>query len=139
MKWPTAMRNLGLLLATAALVPLALTVERYYRGQDRSLAQQLAIHHYERSSWFAMNAGKYEAVDPELAGKFRELAKWHYGRASGFVRMPAGDVAAESERDSEHDAVEYPLLERALKHDSSLREEKEEAAWGGRDSRSVSP
>ena len=94
--------------------------DRHRRGPDRALAQELVIHHFERSSWFAMNAGKYEAVDPDLARGFRESAAWHARRAREFQRMDAGEVAREAERDNEHDLADGRLRERALKLDPLL-------------------
>jgi hypothetical protein len=41
------------------VVVLGLAVERYLRGQDRELCPEMVIPHYERSSWFAMNAERY--------------------------------------------------------------------------------
>jgi hypothetical protein len=97
------------------------------RGQDRSLAQQLTIYHFERSSWFAMSAGKFESIDPELTRRFREVAAWHAQRAREFQRMNTRDVARESERDLENDIVEGQLLEQALRYDSDLGEKSNEA------------
>jgi hypothetical protein len=112
----------GLLLSIAAALAfvLGLSAGRLTRGPDRALAQELVIHHFERSSWFAMNAGKYEAVDPGLARRFRESAAWHARRAREFQRMDAGEVAREAERDNEHDLADGRLRERALKLDPLL-------------------
>jgi hypothetical protein len=119
-----------LLVAAAALgVVLWVSTERLTRGPDRALAQEFVIHHFERSSWFAMNAGKYVAVDPDLARKFRESAAWHARRAREFQRMEAGEVAREAELDNEHDLADGRLRERALKIDSLLS--KRGQATGG--------
>jgi hypothetical protein len=68
MRWPKGVRKLGLgllLVAAAALaVALGLAAERFTRGPDRALGQEMALHHFERSSWFALNAEKYAAIDP---------------------------------------------------------------------------
>jgi hypothetical protein len=93
---------------------------RLTRGPDRALAQELVIHQFERSSWFAMNAGKYEAVDPDLARKFRGSAAWHDRRAREFQRVDASNVAREAVRDTEHDLADGRLRERALKPDPLL-------------------
>src|SRR5262245_12322903 len=108
-------RNSGLALllvvATAAAVALGIRIERMTRGEDRALAQEMAIHHFERSSWFARNAGKYEGLDPELTRRFREAAEWHARRANEFRRMDTGNVAREAERDVEHDLADGRLME----------------------------
>lgn len=142
--WTSGLRLLHATVTISALVFAALTVERSLRDQDRSLAQQLTIHHFERSSWFAMNAGKYESIDPELTRRFREVAAWHARRAREFQRMDPGEVAGESERDLEHDRSEDPLLVRALKYDSILGKRGSEATGkaegnGGGESRTASP
>jgi hypothetical protein len=132
MGWSRALRYLGfrLLLAAAAVlaVVLGLTVERFIRGQDRQLCQEIVIHHFERSSWFAMNAEKYESIDPELTRRFKEVAAWHARRAREFQRMITSDVARESGRDLEHDRVEGRIMEQALKYNSILRKRSREAA-----------
>ncbi len=142
--WKGGLRLLLAAVAISALAFLAPAVERYLRGQDRSLAQELTIHHFERSSWFAMNAGKYEGIDPELTRRFREVAAWHARRAREFQRMDPGEVAGESERDFEHDRSEGPLLVRALKYDSILGKRGSEATGkaegnGGGESRTAPP
>jgi hypothetical protein len=112
----------GLLLVAAAALGVVLWVStvRLTRGLDRALAQEFVIHHFERSSWFAMNAGKYEAVDPDLAREFRESAVWHARRAREFQRMDAGEAVREAERDNEHDLADGRLRERELKLDPLL-------------------
>src|SRR5690349_3596731 len=99
MERPRASRNLGLglllVVAAATAVAVAPGVDRFARGRDRDLAQELVIHHFERSSWFALNAGKYEGLDAELSRGFRESAVWHARRAREFRRMSTGDVVRE--------------------------------------------
>jgi hypothetical protein len=123
MGWRRAVRNVGVRLLIAAAAVLAVvagvTVERFLRGHDRELCQAIVIHHFERSSWFAMNAEKYAGIDPELTRRFREVAAWHARRGREFQRMEMSDVARESERDLEHDQVEGRLIERAAKSGSS--------------------
>lgn len=109
---------LALIVAGAVFVGLA--ADRFTRGQDRALAQEVVIRHFERASWFAMNAGKYEGIDPELTQKFRESAAWHARRAREFQRMNTGEVPREAERDAEHDLSDGRLMERALRCDSLL-------------------
>src|SRR3954447_8397099 len=115
MEWKRAVRTLGvrsLIVAAAVLVvALGVAVERSLRGQDRELCQELVIHHFERSSWFAMNAEKYADIDPELTRRFKEMAAWHARRAREFQRMDPSNVAREAERDLEHDKVEGRLME----------------------------
>ena len=66
MEWRRAVRTLAvrsLVVAAAILVVvLALAVELSLRGQDRELCQEMVIQHYERSSWFAMNAEKWTST-----------------------------------------------------------------------------
>jgi len=131
MEWTRTLRPLGLGLLLIAGVALAVVLglhgERTTRGQDRALAQEVVIHHFERASWFAMNAGKYEAIDPELAQGFRESATWHASRAREFQRMNTGEVPREAERDAEHDLSDGRLMERALRCDTILRKNNDEA------------
>lgn len=131
MEWPRVLRNLGLglllIAGVAGAVVLGLTVERRTRGQDRALAQEVVIHHFERASWFAMNAGKYEGIDPGLADGFRDSAAWHARRAREFQRMNTVEVPHEAERDAEHDVVDGRLMVRALRCDSTLRRNRIEA------------
>lgn len=97
------------------------------------MAQELVIHHFERSSWFALNAGKYEGLDPELSHGFRASAVWHARRAREFQRMTTGDAVRESERDAEHDLADARLLERALRYDSLLGADDHAAGGPERD------
>lgn len=131
MTWPRAFRNLGLgllvVFVVAGAVVIGLAIERTTRGQDRALAQEIVIHHFERSSWFALNAGKYEGLDPDLAQGFRESATWHAHRAREFQRMNMADVPDETERDAEHDRSDCRLLERALRCDAVLSERSDAA------------
>jgi hypothetical protein len=132
MEWRRAVRTLvvcSLVVATAVLVVVSgLAVERSLRGQDRELCQELVIHHFERSSWFAMNAEKYADLDPELTRRFKEIAAWHAKRAREFQRMETSNVAREAERDLEHDKVEGRLMERAVKSNSILRKRSRKTA-----------
>ncbi|MFO0890934.1 MAG: hypothetical protein U0790_17545 [Isosphaeraceae bacterium] len=120
-------KQLGMIFGLVVLVPLlvtagvylALAADRFARGHARALAQKLVIHHFERSSWFALNAGKLEGVDPDLAARFRESAAWHAQRARAFQRMDPAAAALESERDAPHDLSDGRLMERALKLDAS--------------------
>src|SRR4051794_17299174 len=147
MEWRRAVRTLGvrcLFVAAAALViVLGWAVERFARGRDRELCQEIVIQHYERSSWFAMNAEKYADIDPELTRRFKELAAWHARRAGEFQRMETSNVAREAERDLEHDKVEGRLMERATKSNSLLRKRSREAAEkaerDGGDARTIPP
>src|SRR4051812_5390196 len=95
MEWRRAVRTLGvrsLLVAVAVLVVvLGFAVERSLRDHDRELCQEMVIHHFERSSWFAMNAEKYADIDPELPRRFMEMAVWHAKRAREFQRMSLGE------------------------------------------------
>jgi hypothetical protein len=109
--WKTGLGLLIAAVAVSALVLAALAIERFVRAPDRALGQGMALHHFERSSWFALNAERYAAIDPELTDRFRELVVWHARRAREFQRMSPGDVARESERDLEHDRSEAQLLE----------------------------
>jgi hypothetical protein len=137
MEWNRAFRylGLGLLLVVAAVtaVAIGLGIDRFARGRDRALAQELVIHHFERSSWFALNAGKYESLDSGLARGFRESADWHARRAREFQRMDTGDVARESERDAVHDLTDARLLGRALRCDSLLGAQNHAAGSPERD------
>lgn len=119
--------GLAVLLASAVAggVYLGLAVDRFARGQDRALAQELVIHHFERSSWFALNAGNYEELDPALARGFREAAAWHARRAREYQRMDPAVVARESERDTARDLSDGRLMERALRHDAARGKQRE--------------
>jgi hypothetical protein len=128
--WKAGLRLLVAAAAVAVLVAVGLAVERYASGRERELAQQLIIHHFERSSWLALNAGRYAKTDPELSRRFCELAAWHARRAREFQRMNTGDVARESERNLEHDPLESRLMERALRWDARFGERSGEAAEG---------
>jgi hypothetical protein len=70
MEWRRAVRNLGTRFLFAATVVLALivglSIHRFVWDRDRELRHELVAHHFERSSWFAMNAAKYEELDPDL-------------------------------------------------------------------------
>ncbi len=114
-------------LAAAGAVAAGLAVDRLVRGHDRALAQELVIHHFERSAWFAMKAPDYEGIDPELARRFRESAAWHARRAREFQRMDPGAAARESGRDLDREVVEGRLLERALRCDAILAATRGEA------------
>jgi hypothetical protein len=151
MEWRKTVRTLAvrsLIVAAAVLVViLGWAAERFARGRDRELCQELIIQHFERSSWFAMNAEKYQDLDPELTRRFKEMAAWHAKRAREFQRMETSNVAREAERDLEHDKVEGRLMERAAKANSLLRKRKrkrsreaaEKAERDGGDARTLPP
>ena len=122
MEWRRAVRNLGARFLFAATVVLALilglSIHRF--AWDRVLRHELVAHHFERSSWFAMNAAKYEELDPELAQRFTESAAWHAKRAREFQRMSDGEVVHQAEQDLEHDKDDGHLMERAATVDGRL-------------------
>jgi hypothetical protein len=125
MEWPRAVCTLAIRLligATTVLVFfLGLAIDRHLSRPDRDVRQELVNHHYERSSWFALNAEKYAEFDPDLARQFKEVATWHAERAHEFHRMSLGDVVRQADQDLEHDKVDGQLIERAAKYNPILR------------------
>jgi hypothetical protein len=132
MEWRRAVRNLGTRFLFAATVVLALilglSIHRFVWDRNRELRHELVAHHFERSSWFAMNAGKYEELDPDLARRFMEAAAWHAKRAREFQRMSDGEVVHQAEQDLEHDKDDGHLMERAAKYGPILRKRSREAS-----------
>jgi hypothetical protein len=126
-------RRLVIAAAAVLIVVLGLGIQRFLRDQDRELCHEMVVHHFERSSWFAMNAGKYEDLEPELARRFMESAAWHANRAREFQRMSLGDVVRQAEQDLEHDKVDGHLMERAAKYHPILRKRSEAAKQVERD------
>jgi hypothetical protein len=131
MEWRRAVRNLGTRFLFAATVVVALilglSIHRFIWDRDRELRHELVAHHFERSSWFAMNAAKYEEFDPDLAQRFMESAAWHAKRAREFQRMSDGEVVHQAEQDLEHDKDDGHLMERAAKYGPILRKRSREA------------
>ncbi len=80
-----------LLAAVAAGVVLLGWTGRGPLGRPgREVIQDAVIHHFERASWFALNAQDYEALRPGLGREFREMAEWHIiggpGSTSGWTQ-----------------------------------------------------
>ena len=71
------------------VVVLGLAVERSLRGQDRELCQELVIHHFERSSWFAMNAERYAERQITLP-LYPALSDEEQNRVIGAVKEALG-------------------------------------------------
>jgi hypothetical protein len=146
MDWHRTVRTLGIRFligaATVLVVFLGLAIDRHLRRPDRDLRQELVNHHFERSSWFALNAEKYAELDPDLTRQFKEVAAWHANRAHEFQRMGFGDVVPQAERDLEHDKVDGHLIERAAKYNPILRKRRAAANQADRDgsgARTASP
>lgn len=82
---------------------------------EREVIQEAVIHHFERASWFALNADEYEKLCPGLGSEFREAATWHARRAREYQRMDPAELGFELEQDAGHDREEGRLMDRALK------------------------
>jgi hypothetical protein len=105
------------------------------------LAQEVVIHHLERTSSLARSAENYAGLDPALADGFHQSAAWHAQGPGESRRMDAADVSRGTGRDAEHDRSDGRLPERAMSCDSILRQENNKPAGkagrGGGDARAT--
>lgn len=118
MQDPECRRRWGLHVLVVAVAAAILTLGLSGRGllgrPEREVMQEVVIHHFERASWFALNAEEYETLCPGLGREFREMATWHARRAREYQRMDAAVLAAALEQDARHDREEGQLMDRAL-------------------------
>lgn len=144
MEWVRIVLNDGLRLIAAAVlagaaIGVVLCLDRRAEALDRELAQELATHHFERSSWFAIQGWTRADDDPELRVRFRDEALWHARRARAFQRMSPAEVVAEAERDAEHDRLEGRLMDRVLTRRAARLAGASPTEGTGRDALAATP
>lgn len=119
MRDPACQRRWGvhvlLVVAAAAVVCVGLSNRGLLGRPEREVMQEAVIHHFERASWFALNADGYEKLCPGLGLEFREIATWHARRAREYQRMDPAALTVGLEQDAVHDREEGQLMDRALK------------------------